>query len=297
MTVNAPQAAARTDWRLVIIGDNHRARYFRERWQLVHPARLDDRSPPEVTFVALPLDQRGTLVEELLAAGKTVLVEPPLAASIMEARALLECAAAHHAVIRVIGVRRTEADYQSASAALASGRIGMPIAIRWLAAEYAVWADTAAATYRRGETFSLTSPALFDQLAGWLTEAPHSVRAVGFPAEDGFAVDITFANGCHARIEVRRMARAMLRTGWMIEGTDGAYHHGKLITTTADGELVDEVVTVTNPIIDSVLELDAMPTVLPMSATEQQRALLCVGLYEAAARSLATGQPVAWDAL
>lgn len=297
MTVNAPLAAARPDWRLAIVGDNHRARYFRERWQLVDPARLDHPTPPDVTFVAIPLDQRGTLVEELLAAGQSVLVEPPLAATVTAARELLTLAASHKASFRIIGLHRTEADYQAANTALASGRIGTPLAFRWHAAEYAVWADTAAATYRRGETFALAAPSLFDQLAGWMTETPSSVRANSFPAEDGFAVDVTFPNGSYARIEVRRMARAMLRTGWMIEGTNGAYHHGKLITTTADGELVDEVVTVTAPIIDPVLELDAMPAVLPMSPSEQHRALLCVGLYEAAERSLATGEPVAWDLL
>ena len=297
MTVNAPQAAAQLGWRLAIHGDHHRARYFRERWQLVNPSRLDALTPPVVTLVALPVDQRGSLVAKLLTAGQAVLVEPPLAHSMTAARELLELAITHHAALRVVGLRRTEADYQAATAALASGRIGTPVAFRWQAAEYAVWADSAAATYRRGETFALAGPPLFDQLAGWLTEAPQMVRACEFPAEDGFAVDFAFASGCHARIEVRRMARATFRSGWMIEGTSGAYHHEKLITTTADGELVDEVVTVAAPHSDPVLELEAMSHVLPMSASDQQRAVLCVGLYEATARSLATGEPVAWDTL
>lgn len=287
------------DWRLKIVGDNHRARFFRERWQLLHPARLIDEASTGVTahLVVVPVDQRGTLVADLLRSGHPVIVEPPLAETMREARELFALSEHSGVPLRIIALRRTEPDYLAATAAFRSERIGTPIGIRWHAAEYAVWADVAAADYRRGETLALVGPPLFDQLGGLVTAGPRTVRATAYPAEDGFAVEVAFTDGCQARLEIRRMARAALRTGWMIEGTTGAYHHGKLITTTADGELVDESVITETLATDSVQELDRTTVLTRMTAAEQQRCLLAVGLYEATARSLSTGQPVDWNSL
>ncbi|HET6423959.1 MAG TPA: Gfo/Idh/MocA family oxidoreductase [Planctomycetaceae bacterium] len=303
MAVNLAMESPRSHWRLKILGDNHRARFFRERWQLLNPARLLSGSSTGSTtgvtayLVVVPVNQRGTLVADLLTAGHPVIVEPPLTTTLQEALELFALAERHGAALRVIALRRTEPDYLAATMALAPGRIGSPVGIRWYAAEYAVWADAAAADYRRGETFALAAPPLFDQLAGLVTAEPRTVRAVAYPAEDGFAIEVTFTDGCQARLEIRRMARVALRTGWMIEGTTGSYHHGKLITTTADGELVDESITTEAFAIDPVQELETAGTLTSMSAEEQRRGLFSAGLYEAAARSLLTGQPVEWNSL
>lgn len=286
-----------SEWRLAIVGDNHRARFYRERWQLLHPARLVDDELAQVVLVTTPVVERGAFIADLITAGHAVIVEPPLAPTLQEARTLLQLADNRGVALRVIALRRTETDYLAACAALASDRVGPPVAIRWQAAEYSVWADTAAKEYRRGETFATTGPPLFDQLAGLMTAAPRTIQTRNYPVEDGFAVDITFENGCEARLEVRRMARAALRTGWMIEGTTGAYHHRKLFTTTSDGELVDENVPFETPPLDPIQELDAMLTIAAMTAAEQQRCLWSVRLYEAAARSLQTGAPVEWNSL
>lgn len=286
-----------SEWRLTIVGDGHRGRFYRERWQLLNPARLKDDSPAQVALITTPVTERGRFIADLLKAGHAVIVEPPLAPTIQEARALLALADSHQLALQVISLRRTESDYLAACAALATGRIGSPVAIRWQAAEYAVWADAAANDYRRGETFSITGPPLFDQLAGLVTAAPRTVQARNYPAEDGFAVELSFEDGCQARLEVRRMARAALRTGWMIEGTTGAYHHRKLFTTTADGELVDETVPFEPPALDPIQELEAMTTIAPMAPAEQERCLWSVRLYEAAMQSLQSGEPVDWNSL
>lgn len=282
-------------WRLTIAGDGHRARFYRERWQLLNPARLIEDGPAEVVLVTTPVAERGPFIADLLKAGHALIVEPPLAPTIQEARTLLELADRRRLALRVIGLRRMEPDYLAACAALTSGRVGSPVAIRWQAAEYAVWADAAAKDYCRGETFAMAGPPLFDQLAGLVTAAPRTVQARNYPAEDGFAVELSFEDGCQARLEVRRMARAALRTGWMIEGTSGAYHHRKLFTTTADGELVDENVLFEPPALDPIQELEAMTTIAPMTTVEQQRCLWLVQLYEAAALSLQTGEPIEWN--
>jgi predicted dehydrogenase len=286
-------------WRLAIVGEGHRRRYFQERWQLLNPARIvtvTDKACNAVLIVA-PLSTRGALVKEFLAAGLSVVVETPIAATLSETRELFALAESRQVALRMIALRQTESDYQAAQTAIASGRLGTLVSLRWQAAEYAVWAGDAAGEYRRGETLSVGSPPLFDQLTGLVTSTPRTIRGQSYAAEDGFAAEFTFEDGCEVRIELRRTARAGLRTGWIIEGTAGAYHHRKLITTTADGELVDEPVSFTPSDTDPVQELEAMESLLPMSAVEQHRCLQTAGLFEAVQRSIATGQPIEWASL
>lgn len=88
-----------------------------------------------------------------------------------------------------------------------------------------------------------------------------------------------------------------LRTGWIMEGAAGSYHQRRIITTTADGELVDESVTADNPSIDPLQELEAMDMLAPMSAAERSRSIVTAGLLESVRRSITTNASVAWDAL
>ena len=312
-------------WRLAIAGLGYRGHYFWERWRLLNPQRVvafadDDVSgrqsvgataipvvslaelishPGDGTavLVTVPLAQRGTLIADCLSARLSVLVEPPLATTLAEARRLFELAQFRGVAMRVIGLRRSEPDFLAANAAISTGRLGSITAFRWYTAEYAVWAGDAAAAYRRDETLSVAGPPIFDQLAGLTNAIPQTVFACAFPAEDGFSAEITFDDGSTARIELRRTARVAMRTGWMIEGDAGAYHHRRIITTTADGELVDEAVAQSIVSPDPLTELEAMDVLSPMTTKEERRCLMTAGLIEAVPRSIASGGPVRWDGL
>ncbi len=317
--VSIDMGMSRQSWRLAIAGLNLRGHFFRERWQLLNPGRvvaladdvINSSSMPVVrvselinrptnctaVLVALPVWDRGSLIAELLSAGLSVLVEPPIATSRAEALALFELAHARDVALRVVALRRSEPDFHAAASALGTGRLGRLDALRWYAAEYAVWAGSTATQYRRSETLAVAGPPIFDQLAGLTTAEPHSVWAREFPAEDGFATDIAFQDGSTAYIELRRTARVGLRTGWIMEGAAGSYHQRRIITTTADGELVDESVTADNPSIDPLQELEAMDMLAPMSAAERSRSIVTAGLLESVRRSITTNASVAWDAL
>ncbi len=312
-------------WRLAIAGLGHRGHFFWERWRLLNPSRVvaladDDplrqrsvgaaaiplcslselaRRPGDCTavLVTVPLSQRGTLVADLLTAGLSVLVEPPIAPSLSEGRQLLALAQAQKVALRVIGLRRSEPDFIAALAAMATGRLGPLAALRWHAAEYAVRAGDPAADYRRGETLAAAGPPIFDQLAGLTAAIPETIWGRAFSAEDGFAADIQFVDGSGSHLELRRTARAALRTGWMIEGITGTYHQRRLITTTIDGELVDEAMPVMLPVNDPLGELESMMDLEPMTEAEQYRSLITAGLLDAVQRSIATNSPVEWKAL
>ncbi len=312
-------------WRLAIAGLGPRGQFFRERWRLLNPERVvalaDDNSqqrqaigattipmvplaelshhPGDCTavLVTVPLSDRGPLIADCLSSGLSVLVEPPLATTLAEARRLLELAHSHGVALRVMGLRRSEPDFLAATAALGTGRIGSLGALRWYTAEYAVWAGDAAAEYRRGETLTVAGPPIFDQLAGLTNAVPRTVWARAFLEEDCFATDITFEDGSTARIELRRMSRVSMRTGWVIEGDTGTYHQRRIITTTADGELVDEAVPLSGENPDPLTELEAMHVLAPLSGEEQRRSLVAAGLIEATQRSIHTGLPVSWDML
>ncbi len=301
ITVDVDMETSQRSSRLAIAGLSHRGRYFEERWRLLRddaPGLLADGALPAhretVVLLTGPLSERCAWATRLLTAGYPVVVEPPLAPTLAEAQGLLSLAKSRSVALRVIALRRIELDFLAACAALVTGRMGTPIALRWQAAEYAVWAGDGAAEYRHGETLSLSGPPLFDQLAGLTTVIPETIIGHAYPAEDGFAAEIVFADGSEARLELRRTARAALRTGWMIEGATGAYHQRKLITTTADGELVDETVPFEVPGRDPLQELAATSVLEPMSLAEQQRCLIAAGLFEAVQRSVASGKPVFW---
>lgn len=309
------------DWRLAIAGAGHRGNFYRERWQLLNPGRvvahaadqpkISGSSLPVVSLrdlparshgctavlVTIPAAERGTLVAECLSARLSVLVEPPLAQTLAEAQSLFELAQSNGVTLRMIGMRRSEPDYLAASAAVNSGRLGSLTALRWYTSEYAVWGGDAATDYRRGESLTAAGPAIFDQLAGLTGAVPLAVTARDFPAEDGFTADIDFDDGTTACIELRRAARVTLRTGWMIEGNHGSYHHRRIITTTADGELVDEAVPLPAPPLDPLAELEAMKVLTPMSGDERRRCLTTTGLMQAARLSIAVGEAVAWKRL
>ena len=98
-----------------------------------------------------------------------------------------------------------------------------------------------------------------DQLLTFVNDELLSARLRRFtsPAassDDGFLATIEFARGTSAVIEVQTQSLLSLRTGWLLEGTTGAYRDGRQYTKTLDGEIIDEPVSVGSLASDSFLD-------------------------------------------
>lgn len=93
-----------------------------------HPSFIlvDDPEQAEVLSVALPLAQRGRAVADAIRAGKHVLADKPLAATLAEAEEIERLATAHGVVVVPAHHQRFNAALRSATAAVRSGRVGLP---------------------------------------------------------------------------------------------------------------------------------------------------------------------------
>lgn len=57
---------------------------------------------------------------------------------------------------------------------------------------------------------------------------------------EGFIASFILPRMLSAEIEVQTNSRLGLRSGWMIEGTEGAIRNGRIYTSAPDGEIIDE---------------------------------------------------------
>lgn len=249
----------------------------------------------DAVVVTFGVAQREHWIWALLETGRPVWVEPPVADTWAETRRLMSHVDHHGGSLHVLSPRRADDDYQTALAALKSGRLGLVISARSISAEYAPWAS--GSEYVRGQTLAVCGPPLFDQLAGLIVARPRRIWAHAFPGEDGFSAAIEFADNTWAHLEIRRAVRVAHRTGWMLEGDLGSYHQRRLYTTTTDGEIVDEAVaapsTPTTELYDGLLQAAGVAD----AHAERQRALTAAGLFEATQRALTTGESIPWDVI
>jgi predicted dehydrogenase len=86
-----------------------------------------------------------------------------------------------------------------------------------------------------------------DQLLSLLGDDAKSVQLRTFADESkgeelGFLAMIEFSKGASAVIELQTRSLLSLHTGWLLEGTSGAYRDGRKYLMTSDGEIVDEAV-------------------------------------------------------
>lgn len=89
-----------------------------------------------------------------------------------------------------------------------------------------------------------------DSLSAQLRRFPSSAK----PGDAGFLAMLDFACGATAVIEVQTQSLLSLRTGWLLEGSTGAYRDGRQYTKTLDGEIIDEPVLVSAQANDPFLD-------------------------------------------
>jgi len=85
-----------------------------------------DQADFDVASVAVGLPHRAAIITQLLRAGKHVLADKPLAASLAETEAIAEAAALSKRVLVPAHHQRLHGSIRSATAALGAGRVGLP---------------------------------------------------------------------------------------------------------------------------------------------------------------------------
>jgi len=185
-------------------------------------------------------------VATAIEAKKHVVLESPPAISSAELRSLAEFAIANEVVATLHQPRYWSEDFLCARHVVQNNMTGRLLRIRLAIHEHLIPGET----FSRGVLCDIGFHSL-DQLFLLLDDEPCSVSFRPFPRSgestyDGFLAVIDFVGGASAMIELQTRSLLSLRTGWLLEGTNGAYRSGRYYSKTKDGEIVDEPVTKPN---------------------------------------------------
>ena len=205
-----------------------------------HGTPFDVMQDPDVRVVHFANDSKADWMRQALGAAKSIVVESPQSLSLDELEQLARDATSCQQTAAVYGPRRWDADFLQAQAALESGRLGRLLRVRYSVHDYRLPDET----FPRGVARELGWPVL-DQLLVLFDSRPrHRFDWRHFPSDadrsDGFVGRFDFADDVSAVIEVQTRSLLSYRSGWMLEGTAGAYRNGRLYTRTPDGEIIDE---------------------------------------------------------
>lgn len=278
---------------------------------------LDDET--ELVLIATPPATHASLAIEALAAGKHVAVETPLCLTMPEADAMLEAADRTGLLLSVVHHRRWDDDFQTAVAALQSGRLGHLQIVSRVVWEYGF--PTTSRSFARtgwradsdcgGGALIEFGAHYFDQLLQLVPDPVSSVFAQIPGAdtstskrletitpdvknvENAFLAVVTFAGGLSARIDVNLASPVPLDTGWTLIGSDGGYRDFRRYELTEDGEVfdtsLDSVATDWDQYYAGIVGHLREGSAPPVTAEQARRV---VGLIEATRRSAQSGQVV-----
>ena len=106
---------------------DHQSSMYRPAFER-HPAfdLVDDEDKADVLSIALPLEERGAAIAAAIRAGKHVLADKPMAATLAEAQEIEALAAERGVVVVPAHHQRFGAALRSATAAVRAGRVGLP---------------------------------------------------------------------------------------------------------------------------------------------------------------------------
>ncbi len=202
-----------------------------------------------------PLADLPSLIRAALAAGKHILVEGSLCDSAAEASRIEHVAQSSERSLGVFQVRRADSDFRAALSLVADRRLGTLHTVRWIDCEYSVPARLRDVPLRPSWRDALSSPGvlLFEQLAHLIEADPISVQAWPRPETAGFQARLEYPADMTAWIDVQRASLAGLRTGWVLEGTAGAYRGGRVMTLADDGEVREEEILPVDAVDDDVM--------------------------------------------
>ena len=206
----------------------------------------------ELVVVATPPATHADLATEALAAGKHVVLEPPLCLTSEEAERIVEASRCHGRSVIIAQLRRWDDDFRTALATLESASLGELRTAKLIVWNYGVLLDRSLdASDRYDGTLIEAGCHYFDQL---LKLIPFPIRCVyaqvpdlcnemsadpKSPSSWSFCVMIEFANDVTAQVEVHRASTVPLDTGWVLLGTRGGYRKFRRYEITDAGEVFD----------------------------------------------------------
>ncbi len=202
-------------------------------------AVVDD---PRTTVIYFASPTPPGLVELAIQSRKHVVLESGTAFQFQDLRHLARMAANQGIVAVLDEPRRWDEDFVCAKSVFDSGCLGKLERLRLAIHECSLPGEV----FPQGVLRELGCHWL-DQLLVFVDDEPLAVHLKKFydsvnAGENGFLAVMDFAGGTSAVVEVQTDSLLSLRTGWLLEGTTGAYRAGRLYTKTADGEIVDEPV-------------------------------------------------------
>lgn len=185
------------------------------------------------------------LIFAALQRGKHIVLSPAAATLRADDLRWLARTASDQGLVAVVDEpRRWDDDFRSARNVAQSGRLGDLLRIRLSILTTALPGEE----FPRGVLRELGWHWL-DQLLTFVNDELLSARLRRFasPAttsDAGFLATMEFARGTSTVIEVQTQSLLSLRTGWLLEGSAGAYRAGRQYTKTLDGEIIDEPLSV-----------------------------------------------------
>lgn len=206
----------------------------------LHPTPFDVINDSQVGVLYFADGSNADWMHLALGTSKPIVIESPPSLNLSELKRLAGEAVRAGQVATIYEPRRWETDFLQARSALDSGRLGQLRRVRYSVYDYRLPNET----YPRGVAKELGSHVL-DQLL-LLTGASlwNRTDITYFPSStdrsDGFLCRSDFSGGLSAIIEIQTRSLLSYRSGWMLEGSIGAYRNGRLYTQTADGEIIDE---------------------------------------------------------
>jgi len=297
--------------RVAVIGLGRRGMHYLERWidsdsiravaacdrdraALDRASSLCDRrtadldelladSAIDAVALAVAEAERFSVASRILAAGKHLLADPPVAGTLDETRSLFDAAEAAGRKVVVWCPLREEPDFRSADGVLRSGLVGTPRLIRFERWEPMIRDDSDA-----GEPVSGPVVDLLNQLVALAAEPARTVYVTSL-AEPGSIVTVSFVSGLKAVLTLHATASARIDHGWAIDAERGGYAAGRRWVRTEEGELYE--VPADPPLHPSLEELLTASLVggspPPQAPIESLR---LAALVDAIRRSVETGQ-------
>ena len=210
---------------------------------VIHTSVQDVIDDPRSDLIYFDGEVSFELIARAIQCRKHVILPPISRLSSQELRQLAQMAADQGIIVVVDEPCRWDDDFTCAKSVFDGGQLGRPERIRLSIHEQSLPGEA----FSQGILRELGCHWL-DQLLTFVPDKTfrahlRTFRRSSQAVDDGFLATVEFGDGTSAVIELQIRSVLSLRTGWLLEGSLGAYRAGRLYTRTADGEIIDEPVS------------------------------------------------------
>ncbi|MFT9388929.1 MAG: Gfo/Idh/MocA family oxidoreductase [Leuconostoc sp.] len=181
----------------------------------------------DLVVVVTPSASHFSVTKQLLAAGKNVLVDKPMAANLAEAQTLIELAKAQHLFLMPYQSRRFDSDFLTVQHVLQQGYLGRLIDLEVHMDHYRPDAGVTSGPKIDGSLFG-HGVHLVDQIVS-LLGSPHAAtydlraaREIGATVDDQIEVNLFYDQAVKATLQTTELAMVQYPK-WQLRGTKGTF--------------------------------------------------------------------------